>query len=310
MRSEEARVLIIGLGTQGIKRQEILGPRVFYTVDPKVKHANFKDIAQVPLDLFDVAFVCTPDKHKEGLIRYLLDNNKHVLCEKPLILSSDSTFQELEELAREKNVFLYTAYNHRFEPSFIQMKSLINSGTLGTIYGVDLFYGNGTARLVRDSDWRDTGLGVVSDLGSHLIDAVKFWFPSFSSKFELVQAQHFENYSPDYANLLSRHSQPSITLTVTMCSWKNTFRCQVYAENAYVVIDGLVKWGEASINVYRRILPSGIPDTKQTVFPPGDPTWREEHEYFFSVIEQNFLTDLSNDSFIFQQLRDIITSHE
>ena len=33
-----------------------------------------------------------------------------------------------------------------------------------------MFYGNGTARLVRDSAWRDQGAGVLPDLGSHLLD--------------------------------------------------------------------------------------------------------------------------------------------
>ena len=39
-----------------------------------------------------------------------------------------------------------------------------------------MFYGNGTARLVRDSDWRDQGSGVLHDLGSHLLDTVAYWF--------------------------------------------------------------------------------------------------------------------------------------
>ena len=37
-----------------------------------------------------------------------------------------------------------------------------------------MFCGNGTARLVRNSLWRDKGNGVLGDLGSHLIDTTKF----------------------------------------------------------------------------------------------------------------------------------------
>ena len=55
------------------------------------------------------------------------------------------------------------------------MKDLIESKKLGSIYYV-MFYGNGTARLVRDSKWRDTGLGVLSDLGSHLLDTLHLVF--------------------------------------------------------------------------------------------------------------------------------------
>ena len=58
-----------------------------------------------------------------------------------------------------------------------------------------MFYGNGTARLVRNSYWRDQGNGVLSDLGSHLVDTSKFffddigknclWFPNISLKTNL-----------------------------------------------------------------------------------------------------------------------------
>ena len=71
---------------------------------------------------------------------------------------------------------LYVAYNHRFEPHFVRMRDLIASGVLGRIYRCRMFYGNGTARLVRNSDWRDQGAGVLDDLGSHVLDTARFWF--------------------------------------------------------------------------------------------------------------------------------------
>ena len=40
----------------------------------------------------------------------------------------------------------------------------------------NFFYGNGTAINVKNSTWRDVGQGVISDLGSHLIDLSDFLF--------------------------------------------------------------------------------------------------------------------------------------
>ena len=40
------------------------------------------------------------------------------------------------------------AYNHRFEPHFMRLK-LIDANKLGKIYSCRMFYGNGTARLVK-----------------------------------------------------------------------------------------------------------------------------------------------------------------
>ena len=61
-----------------------------------------------------------------------------------------------------------------------------------------MFYGNGTARLVRDSAWRDQGAGVLPDLGSHLLDTARFWFGDIGEDFRVVSANRFENRAPDH----------------------------------------------------------------------------------------------------------------
>ena len=101
---------------------------------------------------------------------------KHVLVEKPLWGTSEAELAEIETLAHKAGVLIYTAYNHRFEPSFIKMKKLLESEALGELYTCRIFYGNGTARLVRESVWKDKGSGVLIDLGSHLLDTMLFKF--------------------------------------------------------------------------------------------------------------------------------------
>ena len=91
-------------------------------------------------------------------------------------LAETAVLERLAELARSRRAICYTAYNHRFEPHFIRMKEAVESGILGRIYLCRMFYGNGTARDVRNSPWRDRGAGVLPDLGSHLLDTALFWF--------------------------------------------------------------------------------------------------------------------------------------
>ena len=135
---------------------------------------------------------------KVELIEYLIDHGKHALVEKPLIVGDEATLKRLELRAREKNVVIYVAYNHRFEPHFVRMRDLIASGVLGKIFRCRMFYGNGTARLVRDSEWRDQGAGVLEDLGSHVLDTARFWFGEIGDQFSIVSADRFENRSPDH----------------------------------------------------------------------------------------------------------------
>ena len=83
------------------------------------------------------------------------------------------------------------------------------SGELGRIYRCRMFYGNGTARLVRDSAWRDQGAGVLPDLGSHLLDTARFWFGDLGEDFRLVSVSRFENRAPDHVVIASESSRPS-----------------------------------------------------------------------------------------------------
>src|SRR5207244_4352020 len=167
------------------------------------------------------------DEPKVELLTYCLENRKHVLVEKPLWARDESDIARLETLARKNSVVCYTAYNHRFEPHFVRMRDLIASQELGRLYSCRMFYGNGTARLVRDSQWRDTGAGVLVDLGSHLLDTIRFWFGDFDDSFCLHAAHRFENRAPDHVIIGSERLAPRIELEMTLLSWRNHFTSDI-----------------------------------------------------------------------------------
>ena len=169
------KTIIVGMGVQGQKRKKFLGKDFVYSVD-KFKRADFRSIYQVPLNKFDTVFLCVPDHEKLKIINYCINHKKHVLLEKPFIVNNSKILINLEKRARKRKVVCYTAYNHRFEPIIIKLKNLIKSKKLGKIYKCKIFYGNGTSMLVKKSKWRDKGLGVVTDIGSHLLDLCLYWF--------------------------------------------------------------------------------------------------------------------------------------
>src|SRR5579862_4305165 len=192
------RSIVVGLGVQGHKRQRFAGKDFVASVDTKNREANFADIRNVAPDSYDSALLCVPDSAKVELLDYLIDHGKNALVEKPLVADSEETLKRLEQKARAKNVVVYVAYNHRFEPHFVSMRDLIASSALGKVYRCRMFYGNGTARLVRNSEWRDQGAGVLDDLGSHVLDTARFWFGDIGDAFTIVSADRFENRSPDH----------------------------------------------------------------------------------------------------------------
>ena len=162
----------------------------------------------------------------------------------------------------------------------ILREEIIAQGTLGKVYRCDLFYGNGTATLVRDSLWRDSGAGVIPDLGSHLLDIVTFWFDRPLDDVSLVSSDCYENHAPDHAVFQARELFPHIHCEMTLLSWRNSFAAHIMGENGSLHLRSLCKWGESEIVLRRRVRPSGRPEEEKWTEPEGDPTWEEEFLHF------------------------------
>src|SRR6267142_1446235 len=124
------RIAVVGLGVQGHKRRAAAGGECVATVDPVNPEAQHRRIEDVPLASYAAALVCTPDDAKIELLAYLLAQKKHLLVEKPLF-GRPEELHKLKALAAQNRVTCYTAYNHRFEPHFVRMKALLDSGRLG-----------------------------------------------------------------------------------------------------------------------------------------------------------------------------------
>ncbi|NKB57508.1 MAG: gfo/Idh/MocA family oxidoreductase [Alphaproteobacteria bacterium] len=299
------RIVIIGLGIQGMKRLKIADGEVVATVDPVSATADYRDISDVPAEMYDAALVCTPDGAKIDVLTSLLGAGKHVLVEKPLLATKTQEIEALAALSATNNAVCYTAYNHRFEPHFRRMKDLLASGVLGKIYRCRLFYGNGTATDVRSSSWRDKGAGVLPDLGSHLLDTTLYWFGRPNSAFRVISCDRFENAAFDHV-VIGGDGDPALELEMTLLSWRNTFTCDVLAENGSAHIRSLCKWGPVDFTVRMRKLPSGRPDEDVETLIQPDPTWALEYEHFKRLCRDGG-GNLENDIWINETLNTLTT---
>jgi scyllo-inositol 2-dehydrogenase (NADP+) len=298
------RTLVVGLGTQGDKRLKFIQKELAGTVDPLNKNANYSDISQVPIESYDSVFLCVPDSEKIELIKQCISNGKHVLVEKPLSSDNETDLTELQASSIESNVFIYTAYNHRFEPHFMNIKKHIEKKEIGKLYSIRMFYGNGTSQLVKSSNWRDKGMGVISDLAPHLLDTLAFWIGATKLNDVSLIHHNFETLSPDHAIIHFNMNNVAVELEMSLCMWKNTFTCDIVGEEGSLHMSSLCKWGPSILTYRERVLPTGIPKEKTFKIEKQDPTWEEEHQHFFSQIITQKLTDLSTDIWISKKLRD------
>jgi len=302
------RVVVVGLGVQGRKRVRVAGHDVVATIDPVVVDATTIDLVKMPVDSYDAALLCVPDGVKLELLHYLVSQQKHALVEKPLSVSSAAELESLQQSAQAASVVLYTAYNHRFEPHIARVKHLLAEGAVGAVYRISLYYGNGTARLVRESTWRDRGTGVLYDLGSHVLDIVAQWSTRPADDYQAVSLTTYENRAPDHAVFQAVGHSPHVFAELSLLSWRNHFRAEIVGESGSLHIDGLAKWGDSYLTWRRRVLPAGRPDEEIWRVPAGDPTWQAEYEHFSALCANRVPTDLSHDMHIHDALTRISAS--
>lgn len=300
------KILIIGNGTQGKKRILNLNKNIRFDVYDPYTQSDFKKFDLINLNNYKAVFLCVPDNKKFDYIELFLKKKIHVLVEKPLHFHNDE-LHYLYNLSKKNKTICYTAYNHRFEPSFLLLKKKIEENKFLNLYNCKIFYGNGTARLVKKSSWKDkTTYGVLSDIGSHLIDLSLFWFGRNISDLKLINLDKFENDSPDFANFIIYYKNGFyVECKMSYCMWKNDFTLDLFSQNYTCHINTLVKWGISNFETRKRVYPSGVPKIKNKYFDGIDPTWKLEHKYFFNLIKKNDLTHLYKDILIGNYLKNL-----
>ena len=122
----------------------------------------------------DAVHICTPNHTHFPIARDAISAGKHVICEKPLAMTSQEA-AALVDLAREKGVVNATSYNLRFYPNAAQMRRMVATGEVGEVLAIQGTYSQDWLFYDTDYNWRlEPEVGGVSramaDIGSHWCD--------------------------------------------------------------------------------------------------------------------------------------------
>jgi len=189
---------------------------------PQAKTANALEEMLTPE--IDGIVIATPSALHADQAIAALKAGKAVFCQKPLGRNREET-QQVVAAAREANKFLGVDLSYRYTQAMQAVHQVIQSGELGTIYGVELTFHNAYGP---DKPWfydpKLSGGGCVIDLGVHLVD-LALWclnFPevekvnsSLFSKGQRITA--VDNIVEDYATAsINLKTGTHVELT---CSW-------------------------------------------------------------------------------------------
>ncbi len=133
---------------------------------------------------FDVAVIATPNYLHAPQAIMCLNHNKHVIVEKPFTLNA-SDAQAIISLAQQQAKQVFCVMQNRYSPPAKWLKSIIESGKLGSLYMVQIncFWNRGDG-YYQQSDWRgqtQTDGGTLYTQFSHFIDMMYWLFGSISN---------------------------------------------------------------------------------------------------------------------------------
>lgn len=126
----------------------------------------------------DVVHITSPNRHHHAQSLAALAAGKHIVCEKPLAMTTAETAEIVEAAQQSGRVFAVN-YNVRFYPAVLQMRAMAQRGDLGEIIHVNGSYMQDWLLKESDYNWRvlssESGeLRAVGDIGTHWLDTVGF----------------------------------------------------------------------------------------------------------------------------------------
>jgi len=159
----------------------------------------FSDYTEFLKSDFDIVYIGSKNADHYKQVMEAARAGKHILCEKPLAITSVQAREMVEE-CEKNNVVLSINYVHRFHPLSVKAKELIERGYLGKIVNITA---NFDIDYVPDENFRfrkeESGGGALRDLGTHMIDVLRFFGGEIAEAHGFVDNIVYKSEVDDFA---------------------------------------------------------------------------------------------------------------
>jgi predicted dehydrogenase len=105
-----------------------------------------------------------------------LEAGKHVLCEKPIGLSSAEGQLLVDAAARHPDLKVMEAFMYRHHPQWRRAKQLVQTGAIGTLRTIHSFFSYHNADAANIRNQAQIGGGGLADIGCYSISLSRFLF--------------------------------------------------------------------------------------------------------------------------------------
>ena len=181
---------------------------------------------------------------------------KHILCEKPLAVTS-SQAEEMVKVCNENNVLFAVNYVYRFHPLILKAKEIIDSQMIGKLVSINL---NFNIDFPPGSNFRFnkelSGGGALRDLGTHMIDLLRFFGGEITSIDGIVDDIIYKSEVDDFSAAIVKFKHSGYGyFNVSFNNQKAFNRIEILGHKGAISIEHLI--GTKNIHAKLKILLEG-----------------------------------------------------
>lgn len=176
---------------------------------------DYKSLAENTSGI-DAVIISTPPASHPEIATYFMRRGVHVLCEKPLCLSSAEA-REMIATADETKVKFTMASKFRYVEDVIKAKALVASGVLGEVVQFENAF---TAKVDMSKRWNSdkavAGGGVLIDNGTHSVDIIRYFLGAIDEVLAVETGRTQGLDVDENVKLLAKTAQDGIAASVDL----------------------------------------------------------------------------------------------
>ena len=175
-----------------------------------------------------------------------LHQNKHVLCEKAITVSS-SELKEITELAATKNLVVSEAMTIYHMPLYEKLKQVVQTGKLGTLKMVNVSFGSCKEYDVTNRFFSpDLAGGALLDIGTYALSFARF-FLSAQPHEVLTTVKKFETGVDEQSGIILKNDADEMAVVTLTMRAKMPKRGVVAGDLGFITVDNFPRATRAMI---------------------------------------------------------------
>lgn len=184
---------------------------------------------------FDCVYISSVNSMHYNYSKFALENNKNVICEKPICLKKEQLYN-LKKIAKKNKKFFFEVIQYTHHPLFTKLKKLINDEAVGKILRVESAF---KIPLKERKNFRfnnKLGGGALYDVGYYPISTMFTLFES--KKIKILKSNIIKENKLDIMGNICAKNENRIIFDLAWgfkSSYENNIR--IFGENGIINVD-------------------------------------------------------------------------